>query len=510
MNILLVYPKFPETFWSFSYALSFIGRKAAFPPLGLLTIASLLPEEWNKRLVDLNVEELKNGDLLWADLVFLSSMAVQRKSVVQIIERCQALQITVAAGGPLFTSEPEKFPEVDHLILNEAELTLPLFLADIQKGKPEKIYHVDGFCDLASTPPPQWDLIDVKHYASMNIQFSRGCPFNCEFCNVTTFFGRHPRLKTTGQIITELNRIYATGWRNGIFFVDDNFIGNKEFLKNSLLPAIIEWRRDKKGCVFFTESSINLADDPKLLDMMVKAGFDSVFIGIESPDEMSLAECHKHQNRNRDLLESVKRIHRSGLQVMGGFIVGFDSDLPSIFQKQVDFIQKSGIAIAMVGMLQAPPGTRLFERLSGENRIASFFSGDNVDGTTNIIPRMGLDTLLNGYQSIMKDIYSPANYYRRVRTLLRELKTPVATMPLNLQRCLSFFRAAMRLGLLGKERFHYWQLMFWTLFRRPGQLALAVTLSIYGHHYRRICELYIYKEQENTLHDQNRSVTIQK
>jgi radical SAM superfamily enzyme YgiQ (UPF0313 family) len=510
MNVLLTYPKFPETFWSFSYALNFIGKKAAFPPLGLLTVAALLPEEWNKRLVDLNVHELKDDDLLWADLVFLSSMAVQRKSANQIINRCQALQIKVAAGGPLFTSEPDTFSEVDYLILNEAELTLPLFLADLQNGTPGKVYDANEFCDLTSTPPPQWDLIEMKHYASMNIQFSRGCPFNCEFCNVTTLFGRRPRMKTADQIITELDQIYAAGWRNSIFFVDDNFIGNKHYLKNSLLPAIIEWRQDKKGCVFFTESSINLSDDPELLDMMVKAGFDSVFIGIESPDEMSLAECHKHQNRNRDLLESVKRIHRSGLQVMGGFIVGFDSDLPSIFQKQIDFIQKSGIAIAMVGMLQAPPGTQLFERLSRESRIAKFFSGDNVDGTTNIIPRMGVDTLLHGYQSIMKNIYSPANYYRRVRTLLRELKTPAATMPLNFQRFLSFFRAAMRLGLLGKERFHYWQLMFWTLFRRPGQLALAVTLSIYGHHYRRICELYIFKEQNSALQDDDRGLTIQK
>lgn len=501
MNVLLAYPKFPETFWSFSYALSFIGKKAAFPPLGLLTVAALLPKEWNKRLIDLNVRELKDDDLLWADLVFLSSMAVQRKSANQIINRCQTLQIKVAAGGPLFTSEPNTFSEVDHLILNEAELTLPLFLADLQNGTPGKIYHADEFCDLRLTPPPQWELIEMKHYASMNIQFSRGCPFNCEFCNVTTLFGRRSRMKTADQIITELDQIYDSGWRSSIFFVDDNFIGNRQFLKNNLLPAIIEWRQNKKGCVFFTESSINLADDLELLDLMVKAGFDSVFIGIESPDEMSLAECHKHQNRNRDLLESVKRIHRSGLQVMGGFIVGFDCDLPSIFQKQIDFIQKSGIAIAMVGMLQAPPGTRLFERLSRESRIARFFSGDNVDGSTNIIPRMGLDTLLHGYQSIMKDIYSPANYYCRVRTLLRELKTPAVTMPLNLQRFLSFFRAAIRLGLLGKERFHYWQLMLWTLFCRPRQLALAVTLSIYGHHYRRICELHIFEERSTYPED---------
>jgi radical SAM superfamily enzyme YgiQ (UPF0313 family) len=327
----------------------------------------------------------------------------------------------------------------------------------------------------------------------MSIQFSRGCPFNCEFCNVTSLFGRQTRTKSPLQIIAELDKIYATGWRGSIFFVDDNFIGNKGYLKNRLLPELIEWRKGKKGCVFFTESSINLADDPELLALMVEAGFDSVFIGIESPDEASLTECHKHQNKNRDLLHSVKSIHRSGLQVMGGFIVGFDSDLPSIFQRQIDFIQNSGIVIAMVGMLQAPPGTSLFERLRRESRVVKFFSGDNVDGTTNIIPRVGMDNLRDGYRSIMEHIYCPANYYRRVRTLLRELKAPGSTMPLDLQRFLSFFRAAFRLGILGRERFHYWYLMFWTLAYRPRQLALAVTLSIYGHHYRKICELYIFE-----------------
>ena len=258
------------------------------------------------------------------------------------------------------------------------------------------------------------------------------------------------------------------------------------------MPALIEWRKGKEGCVFFTESSIDLADDPELLEMMVRAGFDSVFIGIESPEETSLRECRKHQNTNRNLLESVKKIHRAGLQVMGGFIVGFNSDLPSIFQRQIDFIQNSGIVIAMVGMLQAPPGTRLFERLRQESRIVQIFSGDNVDGTTNIIPQMGLENLISGYELIMKQIYSPANYYRRVRKLLREMRTPQSTMPLNMQRFLSFFRAAFRLGILGKERFHYWHLIFWTLTRRPRQLALAITLSIYGYHYRKICELYIY------------------
>jgi radical SAM superfamily enzyme YgiQ (UPF0313 family) len=492
MKVLLIYPKFPETFWSFTYALSFIGKKAAFPPLGLLTVASLLPKEWPKRLVDVNVDSLTDKDLLWADMAFIGGMAVQRDSAKKIITRCKQIGLKVIAGGPLFTAEPDEFGEVDHLVLDEAELTLSAFLSDLQNGQLKKIYRASGFCDLGDTPIPSWDLVNMKRYASMNIQFSRGCPFNCEFCNVTALFGHRPRLKTPLQVIAELDRIYASGWRNSIFFVDDNFIGNKGYLKTHLLPALIEWRKDKKGCVFFTEASINLADDPELLEMMVTAGFDAVFIGIESPNEASLTECHKTQNKNRDLLESVAIIHRSGLQVMGGFIVGFDSDMPSIFQRQIDFIQKSGIVTAMVGMLQAPPGTRLFDRLQRESRVVNTFSGDNVDGTTNIIPRMGIDRLLGGYQSIMKQIYSPKNYYRRIRTLLKELKAPNISQPVNIQRFFSFFRSALRLGVLGKERFRYWQLMLWTLFRKPRQISVAITLSIYGYHYRRICERYIY------------------
>jgi radical SAM superfamily enzyme YgiQ (UPF0313 family) len=494
MNILLIYPKLPDTFWSFTYALSFIGKKAAFPPLGLLTVASLLPEEWSKRLVDVNVDNLTDKDLLWADMAFIGGMAVQRTSAERIIERCIALNLRVIAGGPLFTSEPDEFKYVDHLVLDEAELTIPAFLADLQNGQPKKIYRASGFCDIHTTPPPSWELIKTKRYASMNIQFSRGCPFNCDFCNVTALFGHRPRIKTPQQVIKELDRIYASGWRSSIFFVDDNFIGNKNYLKTALLPAIIEWRKDKKGCVFFTEASINLADDPELLEMMVTAGFDSVFIGIESPDEISLTECHKTQNKNRDLLESVSIIHRSGLQVMGGFIVGFDCDKPSIFQRQIDFIQKSGIVTAMVGMLQAPPGTRLFDRLQRESRVVNTFSGDNVNGTTNIIPQMGIERLLDGYQTIMKQIYSPENYYQRIRTLLKELKKPEINQPINFQRFLSVFRAAFRLGVLGKERSQYWRLMLWTLIRKPGLIPVAITLSIYGYHYRKICELYILED----------------
>jgi radical SAM superfamily enzyme YgiQ (UPF0313 family) len=495
MNILLIYPKFPETFWSFTYALRFIKKRSAFPPLGLLTVAALLPEEWPKRLVDENTEALTDDDLDWADLALIGAMALQRKGADRIIARCKSKGLKVVAGGPLFTAEPEAFAQVDHLVLGEAELNLPALIADLNDGCPKRIYQADGYPDIRETPVPLWDLISMRRYASMNIQYSRGCPFDCDFCNITALFGRTPRIKTPQQIIAELDAMYAAGWRGNVFFVDDNFIGNKRSLKTHLLPALIEWRKDKKGFVFFTEASINLADDPELLELMSKAGFDSVFIGIETPDENSLTECCKIQNKNRDLIQDVKKIHRSGLQVMGGFIVGFDSDTPSIFQRQIDFIQNSSIVTAMVGLLQAPPGTRLFDRLAGERRISAEFSGDNVDGRTNIIPAMGLERLTEGYLAIMKHIYSPRGYYQRVKGILKELKSPSATVPADWQRLLAFWRACLRLGILGKERYQYWRLMMWTLVRRPRMLPLAVTLAIYGYHYRRICELHIIGAQ---------------
>jgi len=492
MNILLLYPEFPDTFWSFKHALSFIGKKSSFPPLGLLTVASMLPPEWSKRLVDVNVRGLKDNDLEWADCVFVSAMIVQRESAHRLIARCKAAGLRIVAGGPLFQSEHEQFEHVDHFVLNEAELTLPAFLHDLAEGRPQKLYTAEGFPDLHQTPRPMWELLDTRRYGGMNIQFSRGCPFNCDFCNVTALFGRRSRTKSSKQIIDELDSLYALGWRGEVFFVDDNFIGKKKFLKDDLLPALIEWRKGKRGNMFLTEASINLADDDELMDMMVEAGFNSVFIGIETPDEESLAECSKAQNRNRDLVEDVKRIQRAGLQVQAGFIVGFDHDGPSIFQRQIDFIQQSGIVTAMVGLLQAPPGTRLFERMKKAGRIRGESSGDNVDGTSNIIPTMGDDALEDGYKAILRHIYSPRHYYKRVKTFLREYKSPSIPAHLQLSDILALVRSFYRLGIIGRERAHYWKLMFWTQFRRPRLVPQAVILSIYGYHFRKVCELHVF------------------
>jgi radical SAM superfamily enzyme YgiQ (UPF0313 family) len=493
LKVLLIYPEIPDTFWGFKHALKFIRKKAALPPLGLLTLAAMLPKEWSKRLVDVNVTKLTERDLEWADLVFISAMVIQRDSARQIIARCKEACLKIVAGGPLFTSEHKQFEDIDHFVLNEAELTLPPFLADLERGCARRIYETSDFSDIRKTPTPMWELADLKKYASMSIQFSRGCPFECEFCNVTALFGHKTRIKTTEQIIAELDALYSLGWRGQFFFVDDNFIGNKKYLKTQLLPALIEWRKDKKGIPFNTEASINLADDEPLMKMMVEAGFDAVFIGIETPDDESLAECNKKQNRNRDLVESVKRIQRTGLQVTGGFIIGFDSDTSSIFHRQIDFIQKSGIVTAMVGLLQAPSGTRLYKRLKQEGRLVDQSSGDNVDGTTNIIPKMDLDALCEGYRNVMRHIYSPKLYYQRIKTFLREYKAPKIKNPLSFQRFLAFFRSSIRLGIFGKERFQYWKILLWTLFRRPGLFPLVITLAIYGHHFRKISELYIFR-----------------
>jgi radical SAM superfamily enzyme YgiQ (UPF0313 family) len=489
MRILFLYPEYPDTFWSFKHALKFIRKRAALPPLGLLTLAAMLPKEWPKKLIDLNVVNITDNDLAWADYVFVSAMVVQRESARKIITRCKKAGLKIVAGGPLFTSEYDEFEDVDHFVLNEAELTLPPFLSDLENGCARRVYETSDFCDIRKTPSPMWDLLDLKHYASMSIQFSRGCVFNCEFCNVTSLFGHRSRIKTAAQIMAELDALYDQGWRGQIFFVDDNFIGNKRYLKNHLLPALIQWQKDKKGIPFNTEASVNLADDEPLMDMMVQAGFDSVFIGIETTNEESLTECNKQQNKNRNLLESVRRIQRAGLQVTGGFIIGFDSDTPSIFKRQVEFIQKSGIVSAMVGLLNAPPGTRLYERMKKEGRLIGLVSGDNLDGTTNILPKMGLDALSEGYKNLMNQIYSPKYYYKRALTFLREYKNPKIRVPLDFQRLLGFLRSGIHIGVLGEERFQYWKILFWTLFRRPQLLTLTITFAVYGYHFRKICKL---------------------
>jgi radical SAM superfamily enzyme YgiQ (UPF0313 family) len=488
MNALLLYPQFPTTFWSFKHALRFVGKRASLPPLGLLTVAALLPPAWRRRLVDLNVEPLRPADLAWADVVCVSAMIAQRASAQALIERCHAAGKIVLAGGPLFADEAERFPGVDHFIIGEAELSLPPFLADFARGDARPVYAAAGHADVQLSPVPEWRLARLGRYGSMSVQYSRGCPFDCEFCDITAKFGRRPRLKTAAQVIAELEALASGGWRGPVFFVDDNLIGNKRALKTELLPELIAWQRARRrGVPFYTEASINLADDPELIALMAEAGFDTVFVGIETPDAAALAECNKRQNTGRDLVADVKKIQRGGLQVQGGFIVGFDSDAPGIFQRQVEFIQKSGIVTAMVGLLNALPGTRLHARLHREGRLLGNTSGNNVDGTMNFLPRMAAPRLIAGYHEILRHIYSPGPYYQRIRTFLREYKRPRITAPLSWRHLMAAGWSSVRLGLVGRERLQFWRLLGWTLVHRPALLQLAITLAIYGHHFRKCC-----------------------
>ena len=488
MKILLVYPEFPDTFWSFKHALRFVRKKASSPPLGLITIASLLPQTWTKRLVDMNVEPLKDSDLLWADMVLVSAMVVQRDSTLEAIHRARLAGKIVVAGGPLFLGEWKSFTEVDHFVLNEGEITLPEFLRDLDLGSPKHVYQTNEYADVLTSPVPMWELVKMKKYDSLAIQYSRGCPFNCDFCNITAILGHRPRTKTASQLIAELEKMISLGWNRNIFFVDDNFIGNRKQLKEEILPAIISWRKNHPDIRFITEASINLADDPELMNLMTDAGFVSVFVGIETPDEASLAECHKGQNQNRDLVDSVNTLQRNGLQVMGGFIVGFDADNASIFRRQVDFIQKSGIVTAMVGMLQAPYGTKLYDRMELEGRILHEMTGDNADGSTNIVPKMGLNALEAGYRRLMKGIYEPKFFYQRVKTFLTVYHPVLAPVKIHWEEVAAFFSSVWRLGIFGKERREYWKLFFWTLARYPEKFGLAITFAIYGYHFRKVNE----------------------
>jgi len=438
----------------------------------------------------MNAEDLKEADILWADYVFISAMAIQRNSVREIVEKCKKLGRKTVGGGPLFTTEYEEFEEIDHLVLNEAEVTLPPFLRDIERGSAKHIYKTEEFADVTKTPPPLWSLIDIRKYATMNIQYSRGCPYDCDFCDITILYGRKPRTKRKEQIIEELEGLYRRGWRGGIFFVDDNFIGNKKSLKEEMLPVLINWMKEKKyPFTFFTEVSINLADDEELMRMMVEAGFNKVFVGIESPNEESLKECSKFQNRNRDLLNSVRKIQKNGLQVQGGFIVGFDSDPPSIFEKQIEFIQKSGIVTAMVGLLNAPKGTKLYKRLKKENRILREISGDNTDFSINFIPKMGYEKLIKGYKKIIETIYSPRFYFQRAKIFLKNYKK-ISKNPIRIDfsHLKAFFQSLWVIGVKEKSRRHYWKLLLWTLIRRPSLLPLAVSFAIYWFHFKRVFE----------------------
>lgn len=489
MNILLVYPKYPDTYWSFKHALRFISKKAAVPPLGLITVSAMLPKGWNKKLVDLNICDLEEKDLHWADFVFISAMYVQKESVARILTRCQLAKRKIIAGGPLFTQEHQNYPEIDHFILKEAEITLPGFLNDLANGLPlQRIYTTDAYADMEVSPVPDFHLLRLNDYAFVNLQVSRGCPFGCDFCEITTLLGHRVRMKSTAQVLNELETLYRLNWRGPVSIVDDNFIGNQKTVINNLLPAMTSWMKQHSYPFSFSaQTSIDLADDDVLLGNMRSAGFTSTFIGIETPVEEALHSCHKIQNRNRDMIQNIKTIQQSGIQVSGGFIVGFDTDNPGIFQTQINFIQQSGIVSAMVGLLNAPKNTKLYKRLEKENRLTEEPTGSNTDFTMNFVPVMDRQLLLNGYREIIQGIYAIKPYYARVREFLSHYNRNTEIRPrIAFSRLMAFFKSILIIGIINQGRSEYWKLLAWTLRKKPGMLVEAVTFTVFGYHFRTV------------------------
>jgi radical SAM superfamily enzyme YgiQ (UPF0313 family) len=485
MKILLVYPQNPDTFWSFKHIMKFVGRKAAFPPLGLLTVAAMLPEHWQKKLVDMNVSELTDEAIDWADMVFISAMIVQKESALDVIQRSKTRGKTVVAGGPLFSSQDEPCENVDHFVLNEAEATLPVFLEDLKAGRLQRVYTSQDRPDIKQTPIPMWSLINLKKYVTMPVQYSRGCPYDCEFCDIVIMNGRIPRTKTSAQTITEIQSLYDAGWRGAVFIVDDNFIGNSSKVK-TMLPELIAWqKRMKYPFTFLTEASTDLAQDEDLLEMMSAANFYKVFVGLETPNIDSLKECGKYQNTKIDLRTAVQTIHQHGIQVMGGFIVGFDNDTTYVFDNQLKFIQQVGVVTAMVGILTALPRTRLWRRLKSEGRLLGESSGGNMEDTTNFIPKMGIEKLQEGYRNLVSTIYTPKFYYRRIDTFIKSYK-PRVHAKLRFQDIRAFVRSIWRIGLFSKARFHYWKLLIKTTLTRIRCLPIATELAIMGLHFEKV------------------------
>jgi radical SAM superfamily enzyme YgiQ (UPF0313 family) len=489
MNALLIYPEIPETYWSFKHALKFLGKRAAQPPLGLMTIAALLPGHWKKKLIDTNVERLRDRDLAWADVVLVSGMHIQRDSLVAIIERCRARGLRTVVGGPIASSLSPSDLKADHVVIGEAESLIAGLALDLEQGTASAVYKAAERPEMCTSPLPDLSLIKMHRYSTMAVQYSRGCPFNCEFCDIVEIYGRRPRTKAVAQVLAELNQLRAAGWRESVFIVDDNFIGNKARAKE-LCIALAEWRSQHKiSFDFNTEASLNLADDPELMQLMRDAGFVSVFLGIETPDESGLIASNKLQNTRRSLLDSVATIQSYGMQVMGGFILGFDTDREDIFDRMVEFIQKSGIPVAMVGLLQAMPGTQLFRRLSTEGRILDDGHGDNTDDKLNFLPRMDAAKLIEGYRSVLKRIYSCEAYYDRVRLYLSRTQPPHSERRTG-QRWVTrgnaraFVTSIVRQGVLDRQRWSYWKFLLTVATRYRHCIGAAMTLAVMGYHFQ--------------------------
>lgn len=496
VNILLVYPQMPDTFYAMKHFIHVVGKKAAYPPLGLLTVGAMLPNEWNKKLIDLNLtDNLDPKDLEWADYVFLSAMNVQEESVREIVEICNNAGVKIVAGGSLFTHEYERFPNIEHFVLNEAELTLPLFLEDLEKGEPKPVYKTDEFADVEKSPLPAFELANMDEYIYSIVQYSRGCPYMCDFCDVTALLGRRPRTKTSEQIIAELEALEKCSDVKLVLFADDNLIGNKRILKSDLLPALIEWRkRVKPGFFFATQLTINLVDDEELMDLLIDAGFRHIFIGIETPDESSLKVSKKTQNLKRNQLDNIRKLHSKGFIIAAGFIVGFDTDTPSIFRQQVNFIQESGIPLPIVNILKAPPGTDLYKKISQQGRLTKQFAF--AEGETNILPVMDEKVLFNGFLDLTGEIYSPKGSYERLVQFFKTYTNPKTSVKVPTKFSLSDVKLVLRvvylLGIKDKQRKYFWKMIFWSIRNNSKNLDKA---TFYGIMIHQMYQTYLHIEK---------------
>ncbi len=482
MKVLLVYPEFPDTFWSFKHALPFEGKSSAFPPLGLLTVSAMLPSHWERRLVDLNVRRLKDSDLAWADVVFLSGMIVQGTSMKEQIARAKRHGVRTVVGGPIVSAKHPAIAEADHTVEGEAEEIIPQLAADLERGEALPYYSKKQWPDVSRVPLPELHLASRRRYSSMSLQYSRGCPFTCEFCDIIEIYGRRPRTKTPDQVCAELDQLLRLGWRGSVFMVDDNFIGNKKNVR-LLLPRLVEWMHEHKSpFTLYTEASLNLAEDEDLLQLMREANFTRVFMGIETPVVESLKETTKFQNLRKDLLESVKLVQSYGIEVMAGFIVGFDNDPADVFDRQIQFIREAAIPLSMVGLLTALPHTQLWRRLKAEGRLLKESLGSNTLLDLNVIPKMDTEQLIEGYRRILRTIYNPEEYFERASAFLSQLGAAAKT-PVVFSDLMAVARSVWRQGFLEDYRMEYWKFIVQTLRRHRPHLHQAFTLAIMGHHF---------------------------
>ncbi len=498
-NALLVNPLFPPSYWSYAYALEFVDKKSNIPPLGLLTVAAMFPDDWSLRLVDMNIRPLRDEDLAWADAVFTSSMIVQQESLVEVVRRCRQANVPVIAGGPHPTAlsqdiqalfEPNQ--GIDHFVLGEVEAIFSSFLDDLRGGRARPVYGPAEKPDVDSTAPPRFDLIDPNDYGSMALQFSRGCPFDCEFCDITALYGRRPRTKSPQQMIAELEAVYRSGWRGSVFLVDDNFIGHRRAALH-LLEAVSGWQEARgHPFSFMTEASVDLARNPKLLEAMRACGFTMVFLGIESPREAALEKTSKGQNlgrgeaANHHLQNAVRLIQEHGIEVSGGFIIGLDGD--DEFDSHLAFVREAGIPMAMTGLLTALKGTRLHERLEREGRLRSKSTGCNTEIDLNFEPELPRDQLLREYRRVIRTLYEPSlrGYFQRCLTLFEHL-APRRNDARTISRSdlLAALRS-LRRQLFSRQGPAYARFLFLVVRHHREHLAEAFRLAIKGYHFERI------------------------